>query len=348
MTEQHKSRRIRMIFTWVTILAMALLAFFLREQIFETFRNLSKVNAYVLLLLIPLHVASYYSQGKLYQGVLRVLGERFRTKSMYRLTLELNFINNVFPSGGVSGFSYLPYRLKEEGVTTGKATLVQLMRFALIFSGFQVLLFAGVFMLSLHGEVNNLTILAASSLTTLLLIGTVLAGYIIGNKERIKAFFTAVTQILNWIIHLVRPKHPETINISRAQAAFIELHENYMHIRRNIGQLKRPFLFGLAFSVFEVMSIYVVYVAFGEIINPGAIIIAYAIANFAGVLSVLPGGIGMYEGLMTAVLIAAGIPASVSLPVTIMYRILNMSIALPQGGYLYYRALHNKPIKING
>jgi hypothetical protein len=112
--------------------------------------------------------------------------------------------------------------------------------------------------------------------------------------------------------------------------------------------LKRPFLAGLAFSIFEVMSIYVVYMAFGEIVNPGAIIIAYAIANFAGVISVLPGGIGIYEALMTAVLVAAGVPASVSLPVTIMYRILNMSIALPQGGYLYYRALHAKPAKPHG
>lgn len=335
-----------MFFTWFTILAMVALTYILREQIMETIRNLGRVNAYVLLALIPLHVASYYSQGKLYQGVFRVLGERFRTKSMYRLTLELNFINNVFPSGGVSGFSYLPFRLKDENISTGKATLVQLMRFMLIFSGFQVLLFVGVFMLALHGEVNNLTILAASSLMTLMLVGTALLAYIIGNKARINAFFTFVTKVLNAAIHLVRPHHPETINISKAQSSFLELHQNYMQIRRNLPQLKRPFIFGLLFSVFEVTSIYVVYIAFGHLVNPGAVIIAYAIANFAGIISVLPGGIGIYEALMTAVLVAAGVPASVSLPVTIMYRVLNMTIALPQGGYLYYRALHGKPAKL--
>ena len=337
-----------MIFTWFTILAMVLLAYIIRDQIAETIQNLRKVNAWVLLALIPLHIASYYSQGKLYQGIFRALGERFRTKSMYRLTLELNFINNVFPSGGVSGFSYLPLRLKDEGITAGQATLVQLMRFMTIFSGFQVLLFVGVFMLSLHGEVNNLTILAASSLTTLLLVGTALLAYIIGNKERIKAFFTFVTKVLNYLIHIVRPNHPETINISRAQASFLELHHNYMKIRRDITKLKRPFFFGLCFSLAELGAIYTVYVAFGELVNPGAIIIAYAIANFAGIISVLPGGIGIYEALMTGVLVAAGVPASISLPVTIMYRVLNMAIALPQGGWLYYRALHGKPAKING
>ena len=345
MTELQKRRRFRMIFTWVTIFALVGLTYILREQIFETIKNLGKVNAYVLLLLIPLHIFSYYSQAKLYQGVFRAVGERFRVRSLYRLTLELNFINNVFPSGGVSSFSYLSLRLRDEKVSTGKATLVQLMRFFLIFAAMQILLFLGVFMLAVQGDVSNLTILAASSLTTLILVGTAVMAYIIGNKGRIKAFFTFITQILNNIIHVVRPKHKETINISRAQSAFVELHENYMQIRRDIGQLKRPLLYALAFCIAEVLSIYTVYIAFGELINPGAIILAYAIANFAGIISVLPGGIGIYEALMTGVLVAAGVPASLSLPVTIMYRILNMSIALPQGGYLYYRALHGKPVK---
>lgn len=343
MTEQQKRHRFRMIFTWLTILALIGLGYILREQIAETIQNLGRVNVFILLLLIPLHVLSYYSQGKLYQGVFRAVGEKFRTKSMYRLTLELNFINNVFPSGGVSSFSYMSLRLRDENVSTGKASLVQLMRFFLIFASFQILLLAGVFMLALHGDVSNLTILAASSLTTLLLVGTVLIGYIIGNKARIKAFFTFVTQIINAIIHVVRPNHKETINISRAQTAFVELHENYMQIRRDIGKLKRPLLFALGFCIAEVASIYTVYIAFGELINPGAIILAYAIANFAGIISVLPGGIGIYEALMTGVLVAAGVPASLSLPVTIMYRVLNMGIALPQGGWLYYRALHAKP-----
>ncbi len=348
MTEHQKRGHTRMIFTWITILALLGLAYVLREQIFETFRNLGRVNTWALLMLLPLHVASYYSQGRLYQGIFRVLGERFRTKSMYRLTLELNFINTVFPSGGVSGFSYLPIRLREEKISTAKATLVQMMRFILIFISFQILLVLGVFLLALHGDVNNLTILAAGSLMTLLIVGTSLLAYIIGHKGRINAFFTFLTRVINRFIHIVRPNNPETINVGRAQNAFIELHENYQQLRSNLYQLKRPLMYALMFSFFEIASIYAVYLAFGQLVNPGAIIIAYAIANFAGIVSVLPGGIGIYEALMTGVLVAAGVPASVSLPVTIMYRILNMGVALPQGAYFYYRALHAKPVSQDG
>jgi uncharacterized protein (TIRG00374 family) len=95
--------------------------------------------------------------------------------------------------------------------------------------------------------------------------------------------------------------------------------------------------------VAELITIYVVYVAFGQWVNVGAVILAYAVANFAGLISILPGGIGIYEALMTAVLAAGGISAAVSLPVTVMYRILSMTVQLIPGYFFYHRTLHAQP-----
>ncbi len=53
----------------------------------------------------------------------------------------------------------------------------------------------------------------------------------------------------------------------------------------------------------------------------------------------MPGGVGIYEALMTGVLVAAGIPAAVSLPVTVMYRVLSTIIQIPPGYILYHQAL---------
>ncbi|MGH7233955.1 MAG: lysylphosphatidylglycerol synthase domain-containing protein, partial [Candidatus Saccharimonadales bacterium] len=86
-------------------------------------------------------------------------------------------------------------------------------------------------------------------------------------------------------------------------------------------------------------------IAFGHFVNPGAIILAYGIANFAGFVSILPGGIGVYETLMIAVLLAAGISPSLSVPVIIMYRVLNTVLQLPPGYYYYQKEIskHGKP-----
>ncbi len=344
MTEKLRSRRWKTVLTFATLAALGILIYAVRDQIAYTYENLSKVNLWLVFLVVPLELLNHYCGGKLYQGMFRILGERFRTRSMFRLSLELNFINSVFPSGGVSGFSYLSIRLKGEKISTARASLVQMMRFILIFISFQVLLFTGLLALAIGGKASDVMILVSGVVATLLLVVTLIIGYVIGSKHRINVFFISITRILNRLIHMFRRHQPETINIESARQTFDELHENYMLIRRNPGVLKKPLVFAFMANLTEIAAIYAVYVAFGQWVNPGAVILAYAVANFAGLISVLPGGIGIYEGLMTAVLAAGGIPAAVSLPVTFMYRIVNMLAQLPLGYYFYHRNLHSKPI----
>lgn len=342
MSENERRNRWKIALTVITIFALVGLTYAVREQLSQTLSNLREVNLFWVLLIIPLEGLNHLSQANLYQGLFRVLGQRFRIKSMFRLSLELNFVNNVFPSGGVSGFSYLSFRTKDEGISTAKATLVQTLRFILIFVSFQILLFFGLLLLAIGGNVSNITILFAGSIATLAGVLTLLLAFVIGSKKRINGFFTFVTMVLNKIIHLVRPNNPETINVNKARETFTELHENYLEIRKNFNVLKKPLVYALLANLTEIAVIYSVYIAFGQYVNPGAVIIAYAVANFAGLVSVLPGGVGIYEALMTAVLAAGGVPPSVSLPVTVMYRIVNMTVQLIPGYYLYQKNLQAK------
>ena len=148
-----------------------------------------------------------------------------------------------------------------------------------------------------------------------------------------------MTKVLNRLIQLARPRHPETINIDRARQLFDDFHDNYQEIKRSYKQLRGPFWWAFLANATEVLAVYVVFLAFGEWVNIGAVILAYAVANFAGLVSVLPGGVGIYEALMTAVLATAGVSPAVSLPVTVMYRVVNTLIQIPPGYYFYQKAL---------
>jgi uncharacterized protein (TIRG00374 family) len=297
---------------------------------------------WVLLLLIPVEWLNYHAQARLYQGLFNMVGNKLSYRFLFETSLELNFVNNVFPSGGVSGISYFGMRMRSdtEKITGGRATLVHVIKLALLFLSFELLLIIGLLFVSIGGRANNFVILVAGSLSTLLLVGTVAFVMIIGHERRIRATFTFVTLTLNRLIHLVRPSKPETINLERTRMAVDELHHNYKMIERRYRELKAPFWWAFVANVAEVAAVYVVYVAFGHWVNPGSVIIAYSVANFAGLVSVLPGGVGIYEALMTGVLVATGVPAALSLPVTVMYRILNMLIQLPPGYVYYHRTLH--------
>lgn len=334
-------RRWKLILNIVTVVALLVLVYAVRDQLADTLQNLMRVHAWALLLLIPIQVINYDAQTRLYRGLFKVVGNKLSYKFLYKTSLELNFVNSVFPSGGVSGISYFGVRMRSKDITGGKATMVQMMKLMLLFLSFEILIVLGLLFLAIGGKVNSLVILAASSISTLLVVGTIAFVMIIGHKKRINASFTAITKALNWLIHLVRRNNPETISIDSARASVEELHRNYKLIEARYKELKMPFVWAFVANVFEILSIYVVYIAFDSWVNVGAVILAYAVANFAGLVSVLPGGVGIYEALMTAVLVATGVPAAVSIPVTVMYRVLNMIIQLPPGYYFYHKTLHS-------
>jgi putative heme transporter len=323
----------------VTIVALVLSAYFLRSDLGDTINNFKQVNAWMILLLIPIEVLNYHAQTKLYQGMFNIVGNRLSYRFLLRASVELNFVNHVFPSGGAAGISYFGLRLKNGEITAAKATLIHVMKLALTFLSFEILLVIGMLCLAAVGKVNNLTILVGTAISTILLICTGLFAYVVGSKARINQLFTGITRGLNRLIKVVRPKHPETINISKAREVFDDFHDNYKQLRHSLPQLKGPFWWAFMANLTEVLAVYAVFFAFGEKVNIGAVILAYGVANFAGLVSVLPGGVGVYEFLMTAVLTTAGVPVGVSIPVIVMYRVVNTLIQVPAGYILYQRHL---------
>jgi uncharacterized protein (TIRG00374 family) len=333
--------RWKLVVNVLTILALIALVIASRHQLSQTFDNLFRVHAWALLLIIPVEYLNYDAQARLYKGLFAVAGNKLEYWPMFKSSLELNFVNNVFPSGGVTGISYFGMRLRGNGITGAKATVVQLLKLVLLFLSFEILIVLGLFFLAIEGHMNSVILLVAGSLTTVLVLGTAGFAFVIGSRTRIAGFFSGATRMLNRLIHIVRPAHHETINVEQARLLFEDLHDNYMLVSKDWRQLKWPFIWALMANFWEVAAVYVVYIAFGHLVNFGAVIIAYAVANFAGLVSILPGGIGIYEGLMTLVLAASGIASGVSLPVTVMYRVLNMLVQLPPGYALYHRALHD-------
>jgi uncharacterized protein (TIRG00374 family) len=343
-------RRWKLIVNLITIAALVVLVVAIRGQLVDTFKNLFRVDAWALLLIIPVEILNYDAQVRLYQTLFRVVGNELGYRRLMAATLELNFVNNVFPSGGVTGISYFGVRMRDSTITGAKATVVHLLKLVLLVLSFEVLIVFGLFCLAIEGRMNSVILLVAGMTTTVLIIGTGGFAFIIGSERRIAGFFTWATRALNRMLAPFRRGRADAINVERARVLFEDLHANYMLIRRDKRKLRGPFVWALLANFWEVMAVYVVYLAFGHLVNLGAVILAYAVANFAGLVSVLPGGVGIYEGLMTLVLTATGVPSGVSLPVTVMYRVVNTLVQLPPGYYYYHKTLHAapKPTELDG
>ncbi len=323
----------------ITILALILLVIFARGQVVEAFKTFARINLLWMALIIPIQALNYYSVGQFYKSYLKTLGEKVKSSEMLKVALEMNFVNNVFPSGGVSGFGYLGVRLNKLGVKGSKTTLLQTSRHVLTFLSFIIYLLIALFLLSIFGEASRFIILIASSLSSLIIFGSMILVYIISDAGRVKQFTGALPKLLNSFFKLFRRENKNTIDIEKIDDLFGDLHKDYKHVRKNWKDLRYPFLWTMLMNLTEIVTIFIVYLAFSEIVNPGAIIISYAVANVAGLVAVLPGGVGIYEGLMTGVMASAGVRQALALSATVVYRVFNMTISLPIGYILYRRAL---------
>lgn len=332
----------RRILTVSTVIALVIFIILARSHIATTFKDLKKVDLWVLWLMIPIEIANYYAQTKLYQDALRTLGYNISNKFLYKFSLELNFIATLLPSAGLSAVSYTNLRLKSKDVSGANATLLHIIKTISIFLSFLAVLILGLIILTINGKASPFIVLIAGVVVTILVVLTAAAIFIVGSAKRIDSFFTWITIFLNKVVKSFRPSIVEAINVARVKKIFNDLHKGYLLFRNNLIQFRGPFIWALIANFTEVAVLYVVYIAFGHWVNPGAIILAYAVANLGGFLSVLPGGVGVYESLMTIVLAAAGISPSLSLPITVTYRILNTIIQVVPGYYFYQKALIEK------
>lgn len=334
------SKKTRIIINIVTIIALVVLLYFSWPDIQRGFDEINAANWTILALIIPLQLINFFSIGMIYHDYFKATGQpKFANKrEMMRIALELNFVNHVFPSGGVAGFSYLGFRLKGKGIPVARTTLAQVMRFALTFISFLALLFFGLLLLSFDKSAGGLILFISLSVAFLTLFGTAIGVYIISDKARIKNFSGFLPKLANKVLHPFT-RNPKFINTDKVDELFSDLHEDYKKVSKDRAKLKKPFVWALLANITEVLTIYVAYLAIGNAINPGAVILAYSVASFSGLISVLPGGIGIYEALMTATFASAGVPSALALSATLIYRISTIVIFIPIGFIFYQLAI---------
>ncbi len=331
------SKRVKLIINIVTLVALGVLLYVSWPQITQGLKEIGGAKWSVIFLMLPMQLINNYAIGELYRSYSKQSGEVIKRSTMYKIALELNFVNHVFPSGGVAGFSYLGLRLKHHGIPVARTTLAQAMRFALTFISFLILLFIGMFMLSFTSG-GGVALFIGLSIAFVTLFGTLVGIYIISNEQRIKGFTAFLPKLANSILKPFTHRR-NTINIKKIETLFEDLHKDYAAIAKNWHQLRVPFVWALIINATEIATAYLAYVALGHLVNPGAVILAYAVASFAGLVAILPGGIGVYEALMTGVLTSAGVPKALALSATLIYRIFTMVIFLPIGFVLYQLAL---------
>lgn len=331
--------------TWVSVITAAFLILIIilaRHEIVRAWELLGSVNLWILALLVPAQLIVYFAAGEMTFSYLRAkkADHHIKPAAQARMALEMNFVNHVLPSAGVSGISYMTWRLGKYGVSPGRATVAQLVRYVAGFVSFITLLVIAVVLVTIDGNINRFTILISGAIVTCMLGGTFGLIYLVSSKQRSEKFASWLARTVNRFVRTVTGGrrrvvvHPEPI-----QKFFEEMHQEYLTIRQERKVLIKPYLWGLLFNLMDVMLFVIAFWALGEAVNPAPVLVAYGLASLAGFILVTPGGAGAYEAIMVSFLATAGINPGVAIAGTILTRVIILLGTIGVGYFFYQHAI---------
>lgn len=328
--------------SWATIITLILLVvvvFFGWHEIRHAFRILGNVDPWILILVIPIQLLSYYATGGMIFSYLRSKGNLKDTSHwvMTRMALELNFVNHIIPSGGAAGFSYLGWVLGRHGVSAGRATMAQIVRFTIGFASFIMILLVAVAFLTYDHRINHVIVIITVSLTLAAVLLFALSIYVIGSKHRLERFSKWLERVINKIVSFfTRGRKTHSVSSKTFESFFMQLHDDYLQIRADKRILIKPFIWGLIMNISDVALLAVAFMSLGFWVSPATLFVAFGVSSVASIFSVTPGGAGVYEAIMIAFLASAGVPADVAIAGTLLARV-TLLLGTIIFGYFFYQ-----------
>jgi len=252
----------------------------------------------------------------------------------------MNFVNHTLPSGGVSGISYMTWRLSKLNVSAGKAASAQVVRYVAGFIAAIILVPIAVLIVTLDGEINRWIILISAGLVTFMLLASVGLVYLVSSRARMHRFAAATSRTGNRLVRrLTRGRRRVLLRENRIYEFFEDMHDDYLELRRDRRVLKQPILWAMLFTFADAMLFWVTFWALGAPVNPAPILIAYVLASVAGFIVVTPGGAGAYEAIMVAFLALAGIASGAAIAAIVLTRVIVLITTIAIGYVFYQQAL---------
>lgn len=343
---------VRTVLSTVTLVLLAIVLFSARHSLVHAWRLLGQVNILILLLVVPIVMISYLASGEMIFSYLRQkkLIKHVNPFSLMRISLELNFVNHILPSGGASGVAYFNWRMNKIGVPVARATMAQAVRYVAGFIATTVMLGVALVAVTMDGTVNRLIILMSALLVILMMSATFALYFLVSNRRRAEKIASWITRVANAATRKVTlGAKTGVLNFNTVNGYFGELHDDYVELSRDKKLLIQPILWGIVYVAMDIAMFWVTFIALGTYVNPATILIAYHLATLAGFIVVTPGGVGAYEAVMVMIVVASGIARADAIAGVVLARVIILLVTILIGYIFYQEALlrYGKQLKPN-
>ncbi len=282
----------------LAILAAVVLFATHRSEAQELARLVAHARASWLLLGLLLQTGTYVADAAIWQRITARAGSPRPLWSFMGLGLAKLFMDQVLPSGGMSGTVLAVRALDRRGIPRGTSMAAVVVELIGYYAAYVAALIAALVVVWAHGDLTLFILLPAA------IFAPVAAGIPIA-----LVLMSRGRTVPHWI-------HRLPIVGSGMQA----LAEATPGIAHDIGLIIRCMGFQAAIFLLDAGTLWVMLFALGLSVHPALVFASYLLSTLARTLAPVPGGLGVFEAASVATLKLTGVPIAAGLAATLMFR----------------------------
>jgi len=341
MGEQVKTQERSARFPWQRVL-LGILAVAFVWFVFSHFTEVKKLADTLsqgqwqwVLAAAVLQVVYYLTFTSTYQAAFYALGIKRKVWELVPVALGSLFVNVVAPTASTAGAALFVDDAARRGHSPARAATATLLQLIADYTAFLMILATGMTVLFIYHDLQTYEIIGA---IILLLLNVALTGVLLLGVWRPKM----VEGLLHWLQAAANRiggwfKRPNLLDADWAYNNAAELTAASQAVIEYPARLIRLLLVMLAAYAIDLFSLYVLFHAFGQSIGFGPLVAGFAMGILFWIVSPIPQGIGLVEGIMTLTYTSLGVPAETAAIVSLAFRGLTFWLPLVLGFVLIQR-----------
>ncbi len=286
-------------------------------------------NWLVIPLCLLVETISMLSICYLYYQVLRIGGEHLSFGRTAKIYMSAYAFGHIVP-GANAGTFYLNYReLRNEGVP--RSTVIKTLAVSNVaYSGAILVLFvAGILLSLVTGRMPFTLNVSAIAVGGGAILFVILCIFLYQRPDLLTRMSTALVRLvrrMGFAKEVDFDAIPGQVEETRSYISSI------VHSRTNLARVGTP---AVSFWLFDLLCLYIVFLAIGHPVNPGILMVCYTIADLLASIPTTPAGLGVFEVTLGASLYAFGVPKEALAIGILGFRFFSFWLPIPVGGICY-------------
>lgn len=309
-------------------------ALFAASNARELWRTAAGIDPRLLALPVAFALASYGAMALSYRDIATAAGYPLPLHEWLRITFVSNTVNYLVTTAGLSGFAVRMFLLARRRVPAARAVLISLVQTFLTQVTLLLFMLGGLAVLVARHDLAGTALAAGSAAVGVLALLSLLTTVLVVRPGLRRRAIASASHLALRATRLLGPRwQPQRARLRRAQRS---INDGLDFLLARKRRMVAPTAYVFLDWVLAALTLWSAFIAVHRPVSVGVAVIGFAVGVFLSLVSLVPGGLGVMEGSVTAALVGLGVPLEPAVVAVVIFRLAYYAMPLLVSLFLFH------------